>query len=223
MRFSLVRLLVAMDDFGHKQPLTYKGSETFQTYVGAIISLAIEIFTLVTFVLYTKSMVLMEEPEVQNYTVPLTKQEIDETGDVNLAEEDFYVVIYHNINGMQKEIPPEVGRFYAFSEEAGFVDHVWTATKKPLEVKGCQDIIPAEHFEQNKKKGLLLDFLKFVDPADWNLNVFNDPIMGDSMFTKKVKFGFITCNAEESNLNWLPKQSFDQNVTCLSDQELLDW
>ena len=64
MRFSLMRLLVSMDDFGHRQFLTYKGRETFQTRLGGICTLLIKISTLACFLYYMRQLNQMEEPEV---------------------------------------------------------------------------------------------------------------------------------------------------------------
>lgn len=68
MQSSFSKLLVSFDDFGHSFALTYKGQETHQTLLGGILSFLIKAMTITMIILLTKSMLLMEDPEIVSYS-----------------------------------------------------------------------------------------------------------------------------------------------------------
>ena len=65
MRFALLRLLRQFDEFGHRQPLTYRGAESYQTLTGGVASIAITLLTTIMFAIELISMSEMESPAIQ--------------------------------------------------------------------------------------------------------------------------------------------------------------
>ena len=75
MRSSFIRFITSLDDFGHTFQLTYKGEEHFQTRLGGTCSLIVKATTFILFIVYIKSMLLMEDPDISSFARPLTKDE----------------------------------------------------------------------------------------------------------------------------------------------------
>ena len=98
MRSSLNKLLVSFDDFGHKQPLTYRGSETFQTHAGAACTIVTRILSFVILVYYTIEMFEKKDPKVESYRLPVVEAEMIETGEVSLTDADFYFGVITRCN-----------------------------------------------------------------------------------------------------------------------------
>ena len=91
MAGSLSRFLLSLDDYGHKQNLTYRGSETFPTMIGAGCTVVTRILTVLIFIFYFIELIEKAEPQIQSYRIPVPEEERIETGDVNLGEIDFYL------------------------------------------------------------------------------------------------------------------------------------
>ena len=87
----------------------------------------------------------MEDTEIQNFIVPLSEDEIEDTEEVNFAEIGFYFGMYAMINNVDQEIPPEVGRIAAYLQLGRYVDGVWIEEREDLKLKNCSDVVPAEH------------------------------------------------------------------------------
>ena len=90
MPSSLNKFFVSFDDFGHKQPLTYKGSETFQTHAGAVCTIVTRFLSFAILVYYTIEMFSKKDPQVESYRLPVVEAEMRETGEVSLTDVDFY-------------------------------------------------------------------------------------------------------------------------------------
>ena len=63
-------------------------------------------------VIATKSMILMEDPEITSFARPLSKNEREERGPVNLGEEGFVLGVVSLVNQKPALIPPQVGKLY---------------------------------------------------------------------------------------------------------------
>ena len=90
MRSTFNKFFVSFDDFGHKQPLTYRGSETFQTNAGAVCTIVTRILSLAILVYYSIEMFKKRNPQVESYRLPVVEAEMREIGEVSLADIDFY-------------------------------------------------------------------------------------------------------------------------------------
>ena len=112
---SISRLFAGLDDFGHRYPLTYKGSDSYQTAMGGMASALIKVLTLTMIVVYFKSMWLMEDPEIISFSRPLSKQEKDELGPINFGEQGFYLGVVTYVNAVPAHIPPEVGKLASYA------------------------------------------------------------------------------------------------------------
>lgn len=107
------KFFISFDDFGHKQPLTYRGSETFQTRLGAICTIITRVLSLFVFAYYFNEMIKKQNPQVESYLLPIAEDEMEDTGEINLADIGFYFGIETLIDYKPKDIPPEVGRVKA--------------------------------------------------------------------------------------------------------------
>ena len=72
---GFLSLLISRDAMGHAFSINYKGADTYQTACGAILTLAIQLLTLVALVKLTLEMVEMSEPNIQSYERPLLLSE----------------------------------------------------------------------------------------------------------------------------------------------------
>ena len=63
------------DSFGHPVQVTYKGIETHNTILGAILSVLVKGLTLVMTSIAITELVLMKEPKISSYEKPLTLDE----------------------------------------------------------------------------------------------------------------------------------------------------
>ena len=118
MKFALSRFLISFDIFGHRPELTYKGLESYGTSAGGFASLVVKVSTLISFFFYVDKMINMKDPKVTSYELDLTEEEKMKNGAVNFADKNFFLSIYPVINGEYvKEVPPEVGHFFAEVED----------------------------------------------------------------------------------------------------------
>ena len=120
MRSSFKKFLVSFDDFGHKQPLTYRGSETFQTLAGAVCTVVTRVLSFAILVYYTIEMFEKKNPQVESYRLPVVEAEMRETGEVSLRDVNFYFGVYTFWDGRYQDVPPEVGRIKALAQSFRF-------------------------------------------------------------------------------------------------------
>ena len=94
-------------------------------------------------------MINLKDPTVTSYELDLTEEEKEKNGAVNFSDKNFFLSIYPLIDGEYvKEVPSEVGHFYA----TVFVGEIWdednqtwgTIDEYDLEFKDCREVIPKE-------------------------------------------------------------------------------
>ena len=118
---GLLSLLISRDAMGHAFSINYKGADTYQTACGAMLTLAIQLLTLVSLVKLTLEMVEMSEPNIQSYERPLLLEEADDLGEINFFDSRFSigVALMSHTEGGFIDIPEELGRFQAVEETNG--------------------------------------------------------------------------------------------------------
>ena len=89
MVFSLRRAIRQFDDFGHPIHLTYKGSETYQSLLGGIISIAVMSFTLAMIITKLEAVVLMTDPIITSFPLTLTQSDREDLGELRFIDTHF--------------------------------------------------------------------------------------------------------------------------------------
>ena len=74
MKFALLRFLISLDIFGHRQELSYKGLESYGIAAGGVASLAVKAATLISFFFYVNKMINLKDPIVTSYELDLTEK-----------------------------------------------------------------------------------------------------------------------------------------------------
>ena len=85
MKF-LSSFLMSRDVLGHPLSVNYKGSDTFQTKLGAFISICVKALVLTQLILKLLDTVNMSDPSILAYERPIYQDELDDLGVVNLKE-----------------------------------------------------------------------------------------------------------------------------------------
>ena len=68
MSVSFQRIVAQFDDFGYPMQLTYKGSETHQSFFGGLITIVVLAFTSAMIFLKIEEVVTMSEPAITSFT-----------------------------------------------------------------------------------------------------------------------------------------------------------
>ena len=85
MKF-LSSFLMSRDVLGHPLSVNYKGSDTFQTKLGAFISISVQALVLTQLILKLLDLIEMNDPSILAYERPIYQDELDDLGVVNLKE-----------------------------------------------------------------------------------------------------------------------------------------
>ena len=64
--------LRSRDSFGHEFNLSYKGNESHNSVCGGIVTLMVQALTMVLVYSAVKELILMEDPTIQSFTIPLS-------------------------------------------------------------------------------------------------------------------------------------------------------
>ena len=78
---SFREFFLGRDRLGHPFSLNYRGSETHQTWLGAALSMIINILVLVILAQKIDELINMTDPEVQVFTRPIFQDEVEEAGE----------------------------------------------------------------------------------------------------------------------------------------------
>lgn len=117
MRFSFIRLLRGLDDYGHPIRLSYKGEETFQTLGGSILSITVQGLTLAMIITAFTEVFRMQEPKITQYLRPLQAQDRKEIGEVKFADYGYTMGVFLAFDELDpKPIPKEIGTIAAFNK-----------------------------------------------------------------------------------------------------------
>ena len=144
MRFFFTSLLRNRDAYGHPISVFYKGDDAYQTLLGGVMTLTAQILTFVLLTQAIQEMIQMEQPTINSYETVTDVDARLERGAVNLKEKGFVIAIYPYWSMKNKttnevtwnsggQIPPEFGRFGAFSNNNG--------SRAELELVDCRSVL----------------------------------------------------------------------------------
>ena len=108
---GFLSFLLSRDAMGHAFSINYKGNDTFPTFCGAILTVAIQVLTLVQLLKLSIEMLEMSEPSIQSYERPLLYSETVENGELNFYDSFF------SLGVVIKEIRTQ--EFIALPEQVG--------------------------------------------------------------------------------------------------------
>ena len=95
--------------------------------------------------------VVVEHPEIQSLTVPISVQEKLELGnDFNFGDASVYLGIKTYINYAEADVPPEVGRIVAYQFRGRYIEGVWKESYELLSSKECESSILDQHDSDSK-------------------------------------------------------------------------
>ena len=108
---GLISFLLSRDAMGHAFSINYKGNGAFPTLCGAILTMAIQVLTLVQLVKLSTEMTEMSEPNIQSYERPLLYSETVENGELNFYDSFFSVgiVLHDERKQSHLSLPEQVG------------------------------------------------------------------------------------------------------------------
>lgn len=136
MRFSIKRFVRGLDDFGHPIQVNYKGEETFQSLLGSVLTIVVQVLTVINIVRAIKEITLMQEPQIESYEVPISVEEQMQNKSVSFAEMQFYfgviVTVESDAGDQSSRIPPELGELKAFMRNRASKE-----VEKNLTLKDC--------------------------------------------------------------------------------------
>ena len=160
LRFS--KFLLSQDRLGHPYSLNYRGSETHQTWLGTGLTLVVNVLVLIILTQKIDEVINMQDPEVQVYTRPILKEELEEAGGVNFAKNMLNVgfFIIDKINNDDGEIEL---RFRPLPEDES------TITKSRV-MPPATNIKP-EYHPFVSCKNLFQDVDEVTEIKDWQLKV----------------------------------------------------
>ena len=127
MKFSLSGAVRLFDDLGHPIRLTYKGSETYQSFLGGVLSIGVLAFTIAMVITKVTAVVSMSDPIITSYPRQLTNSERKDIGDVRFLNSHFNIGVSLDIVGPGLNLhsfPPEIARLVAYSTRWVKVDKV---------------------------------------------------------------------------------------------------
>ena len=142
-----------------------------------------------------------KDPAVISYELDLTAEEMDNIGEVNFAEKNFFMSLQPVIDDEKvEEVPAEVGHLSAWL----YIGEEEESHK--LELKNCTEVISKERQEHWGKEA---KYAKCIDPEDWTISAYFDGTYVSERL--EVWFGFELCNV------WI------EGNNCLDDDELQQW
>lgn len=74
---KFIDLILSRDVFGHPLSVNYKGSDIFQTKIGAFFSIVTQLMTLGILVIKSIELVNMSDPSLQLYRRPIYEETVD--------------------------------------------------------------------------------------------------------------------------------------------------
>ena len=145
MAFSLRKAIRLFDDFGHSIKMTYKGSETYQSLMGGVISIAVMTFTMAMVISKLEQVVLMTDPIITSFPRALTDSDREELGELRFTDTHF------NIGYRLGNLPPEVGRFVALHRYADGEEMKETE----VDTVDCREILSQQILDRTSRHHLV--------------------------------------------------------------------
>ena len=89
MKF-LSTFLINRDNLGHPITVNYKGSDTYQTKLGGFFTIGIRAMMLIYLLITVIALVSMSDPTIITYSRRLYKEEVEDMGAINPAQDYFF-------------------------------------------------------------------------------------------------------------------------------------
>lgn len=86
MKNHFTEFFLAQDRLGHPFSLTYEGRNSHQTWLGAVLSIGVNIFVLLILAQKTLDVAYMRDPDVKMNRRQIFKDEVEQAGLINLSE-----------------------------------------------------------------------------------------------------------------------------------------
>ena len=116
--------------------MKYKGFEDYPTYIGGFCSIGIRVMVLIWLLIKVSEIVQMSDPDIISYSRVLYQEEVNDLGDINLADHMMDIGIYFT-KGQKDEfvqIPKDIGRI-----EASVQNQLDVSDFQKLEVSDCSN------------------------------------------------------------------------------------
>ena len=114
MKFSILSLLRSLDEFGHPMSLTYKGDFTYQTLIGGVLSIIMQVLVAIMIINAVIEVYNVDEPTITSFERFISLEDRIELGAFRFDDYD-YVMAFRveiEIDGETiYELPQEVGHF----------------------------------------------------------------------------------------------------------------
>ena len=142
MKFSILNLLSSLDEFGHPMSLTYKGEFTYQTLIGGVLSIIMQVLVAIMIINAVIEVYNVDEPTITSFERFIPLEDRNELGAFHFDDYS-YVMAFEvevDIDGeISYELPPEVGHFVSNIEfwDAGVVKR-----GEDIQVTNCREMIP---------------------------------------------------------------------------------
>ena len=101
MKFSLGAFVRSIDLFGHPIKVNYKGQHDYNTLFGGVFSILAYSLTLVLVYRAVKEIIIMEDPELKEFTKPLQASDREELVPVIGSDYDFIFMIQPEITSRE--------------------------------------------------------------------------------------------------------------------------
>ena len=142
MKFSILNLLSSLDEFGHPMSLTYKGEFTYQTLIGGVLSIIMQVLVAIMIINAVIEVYNVDEPTITSFERFIPLEDRNELGTFRFDDYS-YVMAFEvevDIDGeISYELPPKVGHFVSNIEfwDAGVVKR-----GEDIQVTNCREMIP---------------------------------------------------------------------------------
>ena len=114
MKFSILNLLSSLDEFGHPMSLTYKGEFTYQTLVGGVLSIIMQILVAIMIINAAIEIYTVNEPTITSFERFIPLEDRIELGAFRFDDYGYIMAfrVEVEIDGETiYDLPPEVGHF----------------------------------------------------------------------------------------------------------------
>ena len=142
MRFSLARFVRSFDDYGHPIQVTYKGEESYQTFLGGVCTGLVQITTLIMILLGLENVLMMTEPSIISFSKTISVDEQADMEEISFARHNFtlaFLITVKTYNGKELTgLPPELGYMRSMIEDLADEEGV----KINVEHKPCAEVVP---------------------------------------------------------------------------------
>ena len=192
----IARFFITRDIFGHPMQMVFKGRESYNSIIGGIVTIIMQLLTSIIIIQALVEVLFMNDPKILSYPLPLSRE--DRIGLVPVLFHEFnyvYAVKVH-INAKEDVIPEEVGRF-------GVINFIIGGENETLDLHNCTSVL-----DDKMQDEFINSFC--IKPEESSVGHFEDKIESNGQL---IRFDFRECRNLPAN----------PNVTCMDGDELTKW